>query len=180
MRHASPIECAEVAQAETVAKFGPWSPNSIETMPLAMLEIIIGIMKGEMRPGPFVMRLRMLVLEGAQAADAAAEHDAKTLRILHGAVPSPASCIAFLEAAMANCVKRSHLRLSLVLLNHFSGSNPWISPANRQSNCSRVEQRDRDDAAAAMRDVIPERAESVSHRGLHTHSSDDDAAKLDH
>ena len=45
-----------VAQAETVAKFGPCSPNSMETKPLAMFEMSIGIINGERRPGPLFMR----------------------------------------------------------------------------------------------------------------------------
>ena len=43
-----------VAQAVTIAMFGPRRPCSIEMKPLAMLLIIIGIMNGEVRLGPLV------------------------------------------------------------------------------------------------------------------------------
>src|SRR4051812_42471382 len=52
MRHDSPIELFEVAQAVTMQKFGPCSPYSIEIRPLAMLLISIGIVNGESRVGP--------------------------------------------------------------------------------------------------------------------------------
>ena len=47
----------EVAQAVTMHKFGPCSPYSIEMMPLAILLINIGIVKGEFRDGPLVTRM---------------------------------------------------------------------------------------------------------------------------
>ena len=52
MRQASPMLWLEVAQAVTMTMLGPVSPNSMEMMPLAMLEIIIGIVNGETRLGP--------------------------------------------------------------------------------------------------------------------------------
>jgi hypothetical protein len=55
MRQASPMLWLEVAQAVTMTMFGPMRPNSMEMMPLPMLEIIIGMVKGETRFGPLVM-----------------------------------------------------------------------------------------------------------------------------
>ena len=52
----------EVAQAVTMQKFGPFKPNSIEMMPLAMLLISIGIVKGETREGPLFSKVAMLIL----------------------------------------------------------------------------------------------------------------------
>ena len=54
MRQASPMQWFAVAQAVTMAIFGPRKPCSIEITPVAMLLIIIGIMKGEVRSGPLV------------------------------------------------------------------------------------------------------------------------------
>ena len=45
---------AEEAQAETVQKFGPLSPNRMETRPAAMSEMNIGTKNGETRSGPLV------------------------------------------------------------------------------------------------------------------------------
>ncbi len=44
---ASPTACALDAQADTVARFGPFAPNFIAISPAAMSMIIIGIMNGE-------------------------------------------------------------------------------------------------------------------------------------
>ena len=57
MRQASPMAWQAVAQAETGAKFGPLQPNSMEIRPLAILAIIMGMVKGETRPGPLERRL---------------------------------------------------------------------------------------------------------------------------
>ena len=57
----SPMPCAPEAQALTMQKFGPRAPNSIATMPLAMFEIMDGIMKGETLRGPFSIRIRVCV-----------------------------------------------------------------------------------------------------------------------
>ncbi len=58
IRHASPMLWLAVAQAVTIAMFGPPNPCSIEKTPLAILEIIIGMVKGETRLG---LRLRRRV-----------------------------------------------------------------------------------------------------------------------
>jgi hypothetical protein len=56
VRQASPMAWVEVAQAETVARLGPRKPWYMENNPDAMLEISMGIMKGESRPGPRCIR----------------------------------------------------------------------------------------------------------------------------
>ena len=56
IRQASPTELFAVAQAVTIDIFGPPKPYSMEMRPLAMLEIIIGIVKGETRDGPLVIQ----------------------------------------------------------------------------------------------------------------------------
>ena len=43
---------AEVAQAVTTGRVGPAAPKRMEIMPAAMLEIIMGMMKGEIFLGP--------------------------------------------------------------------------------------------------------------------------------
>ena len=57
IRHASPMALLAVAQALTWQMFGPSRPKSMLTRPLAMLEIIMGIINGETRRGPLVMRI---------------------------------------------------------------------------------------------------------------------------
>ena len=57
MRQASPMLLFEVAQAVTMAMFGPMKPYSVAIMPLAMLVIIIGMRKGETRLGLFSKRI---------------------------------------------------------------------------------------------------------------------------
>src|SRR5436305_4252005 len=57
VRHDSPMELFEVAQAVTMHRFGPRNPNSIEITPLAILLINIGIVNGEVREGPLFLRM---------------------------------------------------------------------------------------------------------------------------
>ena len=53
LRNASPIVLVPVAQAVTSLMLFPLKPNWIDTLPAAMLEIIIGTRSGLTRPGPF-------------------------------------------------------------------------------------------------------------------------------
>ena len=80
-RSASPIACAPEAHAETVQKFGPLSPNWIDTWPAAMSEIIIGMKNGLTRRRPFWSSARVLRLERFHAADARPDDDADAVAI---------------------------------------------------------------------------------------------------
>ena len=51
-RPASPILCVPVAQAVTIAKFGPFKPYLIDKLPEIILIIFPGTKKGEIRRGP--------------------------------------------------------------------------------------------------------------------------------
>ena len=51
----------EVAQAVTMATFGPCALYLMATVPEAMLEIIIGTKKGDTLPGPFSTNLECSV-----------------------------------------------------------------------------------------------------------------------
>jgi hypothetical protein len=46
VRNASPIACALVAHADTIAKFGPCASKRIDTTPAAMSEMNIGMKNG--------------------------------------------------------------------------------------------------------------------------------------
>jgi hypothetical protein len=50
---ASPMQCVEVVQAVTMARFGPLAPISIDRRPAVMLMMVPGMKNGEMRRGPF-------------------------------------------------------------------------------------------------------------------------------
>ena len=49
------MQCALVAHAVTIALFIPFAPWRIETLPAAMLQMSIGIVKGEHFVGPLSM-----------------------------------------------------------------------------------------------------------------------------
>ncbi len=49
---ASPMQCVEVVQAVTIARFGPLVPSRIERLPAIMLMMVPGMKNGEMRRGP--------------------------------------------------------------------------------------------------------------------------------
>ena len=52
-RKASPIQWLPVAQAVTAQEFGPLAPMRMATWPEARLIMVMGMKKGETRPGPF-------------------------------------------------------------------------------------------------------------------------------
>ena len=47
-----PMQCRPVVQAVTIARFGPWKPNMIDTWPEIMLMIDAGTKNGVIRRGP--------------------------------------------------------------------------------------------------------------------------------
>ncbi len=49
---ASPMQCVDVVQAVTIARFGPLVPSMIERFPAIMLTMVPGMKNGEMRRGP--------------------------------------------------------------------------------------------------------------------------------
>ena len=46
------MQCVEVVQAVTIARFGPLAPSSIDSSPAVMLMMVPGMKNGEMRRGP--------------------------------------------------------------------------------------------------------------------------------
>ena len=76
------MQCVEVVQAVTIARFGPLAPISIDSSPAIMLMMVPGMKNGEMRRGPFLLELVVLLLDQRQAADARAEVDADALGVL--------------------------------------------------------------------------------------------------
>jgi hypothetical protein len=76
-RAAMPIECVDVVQAVTSARFGPRIPKWIETCPAAALMMLPGmkngeILRGDLRFEPF----RRVLLDGAETTDARADRHA--------------------------------------------------------------------------------------------------------
>ena len=113
-------------------KFGPATPNSMETRPLAMLLIIIGIMKGEIRLGPLFMRMVCCSQRVFKPPMPLPMTQPKRSRFTFSR-STPESAIAILAAAMPNCVKRSVRRTSLGLLKKGVALKSLTSPAIWQS-----------------------------------------------
>jgi hypothetical protein len=132
MRQASPMLWFEVAQAVTMHMFGPRRPHSMEIMPLAMLAIIIGMVKGETRDGLFLMSAECWVSRvSSPPMPLPTMTPTRVVSIL--SISMPESAAAILAAAMASWVKRSARRESLWLLNHGAGSKSTTSPPILQS-----------------------------------------------
>ena len=55
--NAAPMACSPEAQAEVVHRFGPLAPTAMDTWPAAMLAIMVGMKKGEIRDGPWASSL---------------------------------------------------------------------------------------------------------------------------
>jgi len=49
---ASPMQCADVVHAVTIARFGPFRPNMIDRFPDTMLMMVPGMKNGEILRGP--------------------------------------------------------------------------------------------------------------------------------
>jgi len=46
------MQCVEVVQAVTIARFGPLRPNMIDRLPEIILMIVLGMKNGEILRGP--------------------------------------------------------------------------------------------------------------------------------
>ena len=66
----------------------PLRAQELATLPVPMLAIIMGMKKGLTRPMPPSSSLRVLLLQGRQAADAAADEDADALAVVVSDVQS--------------------------------------------------------------------------------------------
>ena len=73
-RKASPMALVPVAQAVTTALTGPRAPKAMETCPAAMLPMIMGTKKGLKVAGPLLEVYLVLAFDGADPADAGANH----------------------------------------------------------------------------------------------------------
>ena len=107
----------------------------METVPLAMLLMSIGITNGESRPGPFCRSTVCCASSVARPPMPLPIMQPKRSGFATGAV-MPASSIASRAAPTASCVNRSARRTSLGTLKNFTGSNPRTSPAILQSNAA--------------------------------------------
>ena len=92
-----------VAHAVTIAMFGPRRPYSMEMNPLAMLLIIIGIMKGDVRSGPLISICPTCVSMVAKPPTPLPIITPVRSRST-AARSSPESSRLILAAPMANCV----------------------------------------------------------------------------
>ena len=124
-RYASPMAWLEVAQAVTMGSVGPFAAKRMDTVPAAMLEIIIGTMNGETRFAPWqslslfsvVVRMPPMPLPMYTPSRSGSTVPAILL-----------SCMACVAAATAYCTNRSFLRSSL-FSKCSSGSKPLTSAA---------------------------------------------------
>ena len=78
----SPIACDPVAQADTIAKFGPRIPSSIASCPLGESTSMFGMNIGETRSGPRSRRMSCCCINWLKPTDTGAEDDAGALRLV--------------------------------------------------------------------------------------------------
>ena len=79
---ASPMACAEVAQAVAMAVLGPFAPVRIETSPERHVDDEARDEERADPPGPLLEDDLVHLLDEGQAADAGADADAHALRVL--------------------------------------------------------------------------------------------------
>ena len=99
----SPMQCRPVVQAVTIARFGPWKPNMIETWPGDHVDDRRRHEERRDAARPALLELGLGVLDQRQAADAGADQAADALalprRRASSLVASPASRTAWIDAA---------------------------------------------------------------------------------
>ena len=117
-----------------MAEFGPLAPVRIETQPEARLTIAAGMKNGLIRRGPPFSSVVVLALDGREAADAAADVDARPARRRRGVDREPAVLERESAAATANWMKRS-IFLTSFFSTKRSGSKPFTSQAKWVECC---------------------------------------------
>ena len=128
-RAASPTQCAEVVQADTIDTFGPLNPYKMEIMPATILTIEPGTKNGEILRGPLVIISRML--SSIIGRPPIPEPTLTPMRSAFSSVTTkPASSIAILVAAMPKWMNVSIRRTSLADIQS-AALNPFTSPAIR-------------------------------------------------
>ena len=127
-RNASPILWFPVAHAVTILIFLPFNPSWIATFPAAMFEISIGIIKGDTRFGP----LSSSFLYSRSIHWRLPIPQPTLTPTINGSSFSRSSSLsssACLDAATANCAKRSIRRADLGSICSF-GSKSFTSAAS--------------------------------------------------
>jgi hypothetical protein len=111
---ASPMLCVAEAHAVTAQELGPLRFKSIETIPAAMLGIIMGITIGLTRLAPL---FSMTIICSSITGKPPMPHPMMVpMRVEFSSVTSrPESLRASRPAMMANCMNRAFLRASLGL-----------------------------------------------------------------
>ena len=124
----SPMACAPDAHALTTAKFGPFAPVSMATIPAGMSTIIAGTVKGDTRRTP---KSCSAMLPRSKTSRPPTP-DAMSTPTSSGIAPtsSCASAIASRAAASAMWMQRLLRRASFLPITE-SASKPLISPAMR-------------------------------------------------
>src|SRR6267142_925822 len=107
----SPMQCAEVVHAVTIARLGPFSPCMIERFPEIMLMMVLGMKNGEILRGPpFSTSLCVSSIIGSPPMP---EPTLTPMRVALASVTSrPESFSACTPAAMPRWMKRSMRRAS--------------------------------------------------------------------
>jgi len=122
----SPIACALEAHAETWVRFGPFSPNCIETWAEPAFAMSIGTRNGDSRLGPRFSMSRTCSTSVSSPPTAGRDRDADALGLFrHVHLAMVRACDA---AATANCANRSVRRASFRSM-YFVGSKSFTSPA---------------------------------------------------
>ena len=127
-RAASPIPWVAVAQALTMARFGPLKPYITERSPEIMLMMLMGTKNGETRRGPRSLMTR--VVSSIVPMPPMPEPICTPMRsALASVTSSPESLIASMPAAMPSWMKRSMRRASFSEMPKAAGSKFLTSPA---------------------------------------------------
>ena len=121
------MQCVEVVQAVTIARFGPLVPIMIDRLPAIMLMMVPGMKNGEMRRGPFLVSSSCISSISGRPPMPEPKLMPKRSAV-SGATVFPESFQACSPAAMPKWMKRSMRRASLGG-RYLATSKSFTSPA---------------------------------------------------
>ena len=121
------MQCVEVVQAVTIARFGPLVPSMIDRLPAIMLMMVPGMKNGEMRRGPFFSSSSCISSISGRPPMPEPKLMPKRSAV-SGVTALPESFQACRPAAMPKWMKRSMRRASFGD-RYFVTSKSFTSPA---------------------------------------------------
>ncbi len=163
-RHARPIECVDVVQAVTSARFGPRRPWWIDTCPAAALMMLPGMKNGEILRGVFASSHFAVFSSMVESPPMPAPMATPMRAQLASVTSKPESLMACGRGGDAE--RHERIELPHVLGRHVVlGDEVLHLAADADREGAQVHLVDETDAAAAVDDAVPGGRDGAAERG---------------